>query len=162
MLSKASHPLPFIDGLDTKTLLKLRKEEGEAFQVYRDRVRTLVEQSSLSALEFKEAFRDLVQPELNQIDKAVASARKMVKREIREKLVFGTGMVTIGLAAGVVTPAVGAIVAAMGGAKFGADLLSNINMLLSEPVKARENDFFFLWKARELGDRKNAEQRHSL
>ena len=159
--AKASHPLPFIDGLDTKTLLKLRKEEGEAFQVYRDRVRTLVEQSSLSVLEFKEAFRDLVQPELNQIDKAVASVRKMVKREMRKKLIFGTGMVTIGLAAGVVTPEIGAIVAAMGGAKFGSDLLSNINMLLSEPAKARENDFFFLWKARELGNRKNAEQRHS-
>jgi hypothetical protein len=160
--TKASHPLPFIDGLDTKTLLKLREEEGEAFQVYRDRVRTLVEQSTLSDLEFKEAFRDLVQPELNQIDKAVASVRKMVKREMREKLIFGTGMVTIGLAAGAVTPEIGAIVAAMSGAKFGSGLLSNINTLLSEPAKARENDFFYLWKARELGNRKNAEQGHTL
>ena len=154
---QASHPLPFIDNLDTNTLLKLRKEEGESFKVYRDRVRDLMGQTTLSDHEFKEAFRDLVLPELNQIDKSIASVKKMVKKELREKLIFGTGMVTIGLAAGTVTPEVGAIVAAMGGAKFGAELLSNINTLLCEPAKARENDFFFLWKARDMADRKRAE-----
>src|SRR5690606_11599909 len=45
--ARVDHTLPFIDGLDTKTILKLRSEEGEAFEVYRDRVRTLVEDTTL-------------------------------------------------------------------------------------------------------------------
>ena len=32
--AQAIHPLPFVDGLDTKTLLKLRKDEGEAFDLF--------------------------------------------------------------------------------------------------------------------------------
>jgi hypothetical protein len=154
--AQVSHSLPFVDGLDTETLLKLRSEEGEAFQVYRDKVRALAENSDLSAKEFQEAFRDLVQPELNRIDHAVAAARKMVKDSIREKLVFGTGLVTVGLAAGAVVPAAGAIISAMGGTKFGSDLLTGLNALVREPEAARKNDFYFLWKARDLAKNRAA------
>jgi len=51
--AQANHPLPFVDGLDTKTLLKLRQDDGEAFQVYRDRVRALFEKWAPTAGEFK-------------------------------------------------------------------------------------------------------------
>ena len=146
--ARMSHALPFVDGLDAETLLKLRKEEGEAFRAYRDRVRSLVEDTTLSQREFQESFRDLVEPELNKIDHSVAAVKKMVKASIREKLVFGTGMVTIGLAAGAVTPEVGAVISALGGAKFGSDLLTSLNALLREPEVACRNDFYFLWKAR--------------
>ena len=47
LVARASHALPFIDGLDTATLLKLRSEEGEAFQVYRDKVKELVDEGPL-------------------------------------------------------------------------------------------------------------------
>lgn len=145
-----SHELPYIDGLDTETLLKLRKDEGEAFQVYRDRVKSLVDEGPLDARQFAEAFGDLVRPEINQIDRAVLNAKKMVNRKLREKLVFGTGMVTLGLAAGSVAPDVGAVISAFGGAKFGADLLASLNALSADPPEIRTNDFYFLWKARNI------------
>jgi hypothetical protein len=147
LASRTSHILPFIDGLDSESLLKLRREEGEAFQVYREKVRQLVEQGP-SGKQFDQAFRDLVAPELQKIDKAVASARKIAKRKVREKLVFGSGMVTIGVAAGSIAPQIGAILSAFGGAKFAIDLLSGLNALVSESEEARKSDFFFLWKAR--------------
>jgi len=147
---RLDHTLPFIDGLNTETLVKLREEEGEAFQVYRNRVQQLVEEGPLSGEEFREAFRELVEPQLDKIDKAVDTANKMASREIREKIVIGSGVVTFGLAAGTISPEAGAVVSALGGAKFGADLLSSISTLLSEPEAAMENDFFYLWKAREL------------
>lgn len=147
---RIQHGLPFVDGLDVETLLKLRKEEGEAFRVYRDRVRSLFEAHCDTDREFQEAFRDIVEPELNRIDNAVATAKKMVKSELREKLVFGTGVVTMGLAAGTITPSAAAVVSALGGAKLSADLWTSLKRLLSEPRAARENDFYFLWKARDL------------
>ena len=146
---KISHELPYIDGLDTKTLLKLRRDEGEAFNVYRDRVRQLVEDASLSESEFREAFRDLVEPELHKIEKAVATAKKMVRGSVREKLVFGAGLATVGLAAGTVSPEAGAVLSALGGGHVTTELLSSLNRLLREPEEALTSDFYFLWRARD-------------
>jgi hypothetical protein len=75
----------------------------------------------------------------------------MVKREIRDQLVFGSGLVTIGMALGTVSPSVGAITSAVGGAKFGAELLSSGASLLGESPVTRDSDFYFLWKARDKG-----------
>jgi hypothetical protein len=113
----------------------------------------LVEDSSISSEHFEEAFRDLVEPELNRLDKAVASAKKMATRRVREQLVFGIGSVTLGLAAGLTEPTVATYLASLLGAKFTWDVIKDINVLLSESPEARASDFFFLWKIREARDR---------
>jgi hypothetical protein len=148
-LSEAlSHSLPFIDGLDTNTLVKLRKEEGEAFQVYRDRIRQLVKEQPVGHRQLEEALADLVRPELNRIDSAVRNAKKLAQDHIREKLIFGIGVVTLGIAAGTVAPEAGAVLSMLGGAKFGVEILEGLNELCKEPKEAKVNDFYFLWRMR--------------
>jgi hypothetical protein len=146
--SAITHSLPFIENLDTKTILKLRTEEGEAFNLYRDKVKDFVDGTPVGSRPLKDAFNDLIRPELNKIDSAVKNARSMVKDSIREDLIFGVGAVTIGISIGIVAPKVGAAVSFMGGSNYLLKILKGYNSLLREVPAAKENDFYFLWKAR--------------
>lgn len=149
VIPKVNHALPFIDGLDTDTIIRLRQEEGEAFQVYRESVKGLVSNHDLTQQQFQESFRDLVQPELNRIDKAVRSANRLSSSTVRSSLLYGTGLVTIGLSVGSINPEAGAIATALGGVKLGAELFERIGSRVFEPATAFDSDFYFLWKARE-------------
>ena len=146
--SAITHSLPFIENLDTKTILKLRAEEGEAFNLYRDRVKDFVDGTPVGSRPLKGAFNDLIRPELNKIDSAVKNARSMVKDSIREDLIFGVGAVTIGISIGIIAPEVGAAVSFMGGSNYLLKILKSYNSLLKEVPAVKENDFYFLWKAR--------------
>jgi len=142
------HDLPFVDGLDTTALVDLRAREGEAFEVYRDRIAQMVAENIDDQENLDAAFNDMVRPELNRIDRAVAVARQVARDDIRENLVFGAGLATIGLAAGAVAPTAGAIVTALGGTAFAKELLTQLNSLQREPTVAKVSDFYFIWKAR--------------
>jgi hypothetical protein len=99
--SALRHSLPVVDGLDTKALIRLRQTEGEAFIVYRDALNgVLREVEHNDAASIKQAFDDIVRPELHRLDKAVASARKLVRRSLRDSVLIGTGLVCIGVFGG--------------------------------------------------------------
>jgi hypothetical protein len=142
-----SHSLPVILTMTPAEMLHLRQNEGEAFQVYRDAIHSLLNTLNPSdERAVKAAFLDVVRPQLNKIDLAVSEARKTVSSSLREKLVFGTGLVTISLFSGLLPPEVGAVVGWLGGAKFGTDLLIEANKLVQEPRAIRSTEFYFLWR----------------
>ncbi len=111
-------------------------------------MKDFVDGTPVGSRPLKEAFNDLIRPELNKIDSAVKNARSMVKDSIREDLIFGVGAVTIGISIGIVAPEVGAAVSFMGGSNYLLKILKGYNSLLREVPAAKENDFYFLWKAR--------------
>lgn len=146
------HTVPFLEGMNTELLLKLRAEEGEAFQMYRERVSQAARATSKEdPSRANQVFADLVQPELARLDLAVANAKKMATRRVRENLVFGTGLVAIGVGTGLVAPDMQAVLAALGGLKFGSEILEGLNQLVSEPPEVRESDLYFLWRAGKEG-----------
>jgi hypothetical protein len=147
VIKALEHSVPVVSGIDIRKLLKLRKEESAAFEVYRDSVEKVLREVPRSSPEsICEAFDDIVRPQLHQIDAAVATARKLVKRSLRESVIFGTGLVTVGSFSGIFPPDAASLLAWLGGAKYLTDLLVNANKLVSEPSEARKNDFYFLWR----------------
>lgn len=142
------HTIPFLEGMDTELLLKLRAEEGEAFHLYRERVSQAARAASReNESRADEILADLVRPELARLDVAVANARKMASRRVRENLVFGTGVVAIGVGTGLVAPQMQAVLTALGGLKFGSEILAGLNEMASEPPEVRDSDLYFLWRA---------------
>jgi hypothetical protein len=142
--------LPFAD------LVRLRRDEGEVFQVYRDAVaRVLREVTPKDGRRVRQAFEDTVLPELNKIDAVVRNAQRKLRRSLTIDLLSGVGAVTIGLFSGILTPAAGALLAGLGGTGFVGKALRDLEALRSEPKESvRDNPYYFLWKARDHARRR--------
>jgi hypothetical protein len=145
-----SHSLPFVQKVSLGKLLKLRQEEGESFQVYRDAVAGVLRNlKPADAGKIKQAFEDEILPEVRKVDLAVSNAKRMLGESIATNIIFGTGLVTIGLATGFLPPDIGKIVAAIGGVQSGMNALQNLRQLVREPNQIRDNKFYFLWKVKQ-------------
>lgn len=146
--SKAlSHSLPLIYGKDLSTIVNLREREGEAFSVYRDKLHGLLKPTkNWSESEVEEAFRDQLLPEINKIDKRVRDWKEKTHESLREKLIFGSGAVSVGLYAGMLPPDIGQVIAAIGGGSAIAGALMDYNKTLKEKNEVRDSDYYFLWQ----------------
>jgi hypothetical protein len=142
------HHLPQIYSRDPTTLLELREREAEAFYVYRDKLRKLLQGAgSWNENEVRRVFRDEVLPEINGLKKRVHDWKANARESLGEKLIFGTGAVTLGLYAGILPADIGQLVAALGGTSAAAGVLMDWNKTLKEKQQARTSDFYFLWEA---------------
>lgn len=148
--SGIKHYLPTIRSHDAKTIIQLREREGEAFQVYRDKMSSLIKASESHNLEDLDAvFRDQVLPEINKIEQTIKNFKKNTKNSIKEKLLFGAGAVSIGLYSGILPPDIGQILVAIGGGSAVTQALMDYNKSLKEIPEVRKSDFYFLWKAKQ-------------
>jgi len=142
------HSLPQVYASEPMALLKLRDRESESFFVYRDKLRRLLQQSEgWNEKEVQRIFREEVLPELNGLKKKLRDWRENSREALGEKLIFGSGTVTLGLYAGILPPDIGQLVAALGGTSAVAGLLMDWNKSFKEKQQARASDFFFLWEA---------------
>lgn len=142
------HNLPQIFSRDPTALLELREREEEAFFVYRDKLRKLMHGSTnWSEKELSRVFRDEVVPEINGLKKRIHDWQSNTRESLGEKLIFGTGAVTLGLYAGILPPDIGQLVAALGGTSAAAGVLMDWNKTLKVKQQARTSDFYFLWEA---------------
>mgnify|MGYP005992775641 FL=1 len=144
-----SHHLPLVFSNDLNSVIKLREQEGEAFKVYRDKINTLIRQKdSWKEKDISEMFRDQVLPEINMIDKKVKDWQTKTRESIKDKVLFGSGAVSIGLYSGTLPTSIGQFVAAIGGASVITSALMDYNKTLKEQNEARSNDYYFLWQAK--------------
>jgi len=150
-----SHSVPFIHNTELSKLIKLREKEGESFRVYRDALAlTMKSVTSSDVKEIRQAFDDLVRPELNKVDLAIKNSRKLIWGSLKRDLLCGTGFIMIGLFSGLLPRNIGAVVAALGGFKFTSALVDKASKLLQEPTEIRDNKYYFLWKVKKESYRK--------
>lgn len=144
------HLLPAIYSDDSKYIVDLREKEPEAFAVYRDKLNSMIhEAKSWNEQEVTAIFRDQVLPEINLIEKKIKDWKSNIRETFKEKVIFGTGAVTVGLYAGLLPPNIGQIIAAVGGGSAIATALMDYNKTSKEKQEARKNDFYFLWQAKQ-------------
>lgn len=144
------HYLPAIHSKDFNAIVELREREGEAFAVYRDKINSMIrKQKNWSEAEVAEIFRDQVLPEVNIIEKKVKDWKSKSRESLKEKVIFGSGAITVGLYAGLLPPNIGQIIAAIGGGTAVAGAIMDYNKTLKEKEEARSNDFYFLWQAKQ-------------
>jgi hypothetical protein len=148
--SALSHAVPTLEQLPLTELLRLRRNEGEAFALYRDAMnRTLVSLPNEESSRASEVFQDLVQPELNKIDALVVHRQQRLRRSAATDLLIGFGVVGVGLFSGLLTADAGKLIAELGGVGFGVNALRRAVELETEPEEARNSEYYFLWKARQ-------------
>jgi hypothetical protein len=142
-----SHELPVLSGMPVNKLLRVRQDEGAAFQVYRDTLTKAINQARADdPKKIKQVFSDVVKPELHKIDLAMKSARKILVRDAIVDGAVAAGFVTVGLFSGILPLNIGAVIAGLGGYHFADRLGKKIGTLGLEPAEVRSNNYYFLWK----------------
>lgn len=129
--------LPFIDNLDVETLMKVRTDEGEAFENFRveldKQLRDLKLVSDPETLRIKteNVVHELMEVQVRQIDQKLASLKKKM---FSEASVTAVGLAGAIQSSGLTLPI--ALLAALQGYKS----------LAEYQAQKKENPAFFLWK----------------
>lgn len=129
--------LPFIDHVDVETLMKVRTEEGEAFQSFRleldkqlRELRTIEDPEALK-IKLENVAHELGEVQVHQINQKVAYLKKRI---FAEASIAAGGLLTAVQSGGLTLPL--SLLAAFQGYKSAAEYQR----------QKRENPAFFLWK----------------
>ena len=148
-----AHPLLFVDQVPLNKLLKLRKDNGEAFLVYRDAVRNVLSDAQgKSDAELREAFNDAIRPELNKINLTLKNSRRQMMNSAWIDLTILVASVSIAAFSGLLPATLGIpqevlnVGAALGGWQSAKGLATKITETRLTPKEINENKYAFLWK----------------
>ncbi|MBS2033867.1 hypothetical protein JST97_02715 [bacterium] len=144
--------LPALDNIPIKDLIKLRRNEGDAFIKFRQAIKTAMtermNQGNCGQKIANEIERDVIEPQLANIRQRLASSQKSLRKKVGVSFGVGSIATIVGALVGHIpfTLAVGA--AALSGA-----VLSNnatINRYVEETRDISLENMYFLWKAQQL------------
>lgn len=141
--------LPFLDGISTKELLKLRNDERDAFEQFRTRLRRAAEerinaQKQQSPAKIAEEIKsDLIDPSLEEIRRRLQTSQRALTKKTAAGMFIGALATTCGLILGV-PPNVA----------VPAGVASSLSMTASAACKHIDDkrdvelhDLYFLWNA---------------
>jgi hypothetical protein len=154
VLRQLEHSVPVLMNLPFATILRVRNEEKEAFDSYRDAVTKMsaeILETKISRRHAREMMHDAIEPELKRMKKELKAYRKIQTRRL---LTAGAGIaaaVLLGAYAGMPT----VTAAALGGAAawVGAETLANAAdaACTHGPEFKQKNDLYFLLRLQEEG-----------
>lgn len=145
VLKNLNHYVPFINTISITKLIKLRKNEGEAFEVYRDKLNSIVKLNNMSSNESKDYYNDEIRPELNKINLTIKNNRKLLWGNVKTNLILASTYVSASLYSGILPSNIGEIVASIGGFGFASSISHDMIKIIKKP-SIRENELYFLWK----------------
>jgi hypothetical protein len=147
-----SHSLPVVDDIEIGKIIKLRKAEGESFDVYRDALaRALKQYENLTLSKQVQLFNDVIRPEITKIELAVRKSRKLLVKSLAQDVIIASGAVGIGLFSGLLPHDIGTAPLGLGGLHYSPKFVRNLTELCAEPRQAMDSRYYFLWKVRRLG-----------
>ena len=138
------HSIPFIEEVDIDRALALRASDGESFENYREKLRSLVASSaSKSATDLATAVRDTIRPQVASIASIMKRYQKGLRRRAAAEI--SVSSVTAGvIGTGLFSPAspVMLLVAGTVGGQAVVDYIKSFDV----PESASRNPYYFLWK----------------
>jgi len=145
ILKNINHIVPFLDSVSIDKLLKIRKNEGEAFQVYRDKINKIVKSNSRDSKEYIDYYQDEIRPELNRITLTLKNNRKLLWGNVKSNIFLASTYVSATLFSGILPSNIDKIVASIGGFGFSKSIGQDIIKMIKKP-EVRDNELYFLWK----------------
>lgn len=141
-----NHKIPFLPTSSLNDLIKLRNNEGEAFQLYRSSLTKFLSSVTSKDYNLKEAFRDEIEPELIKINQTIKKTRKSILNDLIKDTLVGSTFVSIGLFTNFLPQVAGTIVTGVGGINYLDKFGNNIKKLSTIKSEVRENKYYFIWK----------------
>jgi hypothetical protein len=142
-----SHRLPIITGISIQDILKVRKKEEEAFSFYRDSMKRLVREITLNGTQYsREAFMDIVNPEITKINMAIKESKLSTIINLGKNLAISSGLVYLGVSSGILPENLKELLPAVGAFDMVRASIKDVTNLVSKPKEIKENPYYFLWK----------------
>jgi hypothetical protein len=147
--------VPFLEDLRLSDLVRLRKKEEESFTQFRAALNRSIYDfaklgKSLTRVEARQIYADIIAPELARLEKTVKQARRSLFKNVGISAVGMIGAISFGLLSGLVSPEFTAIAQAIGLTKFSGDAISNLASIKNAEDSIRHDNYYFLWKAQHL------------
>lgn len=142
------HVLPTLKNVRIDELLNVRKNETDAFNVYRNSFNAILDNGkNLSEEELKEYIRDEVQPQIDKIQHALTSSKKTIKNRTAGEVVLGSAIFSAALFSGLVPPEYATGITTLAGFHNTYKVGKGLWDYKSSEDQIRNNDYYFLWKA---------------
>lgn len=139
--------LPILQGVRVRDLIKLRVDEGEAFERFRSALKIALKERTANATMAssvisvsQEVLDDVITPALSDIQQRLDVARRTLARKSTANMAVGTTVILAGLLAGVpmVLPAGIALGLGVAGTHY--------SKFLDDKGSIELSDMYFLWK----------------
>ena len=155
--------VPFLGEVPAASALKLRRREEGSFLTYRQALNKAIDdvrsqRSDFSERDARSIYSDVIAPELARLDRAVKSARREILKDVGRSIAGWSAAIGFGMYAGLLPEQLLLAAKALGLTKVLADIGAAIGKLASPEDVVRKENLFFLWKVRQLSERR----RHSL
>jgi hypothetical protein len=146
-LQQLEHSVPVLMNLPFATIMRVRKQEKEAFDSYRDAVTKMSAEilaTKVSKRQAREMMHDAIEPELKRMKKELKTYRKVQSRRALAGLATAAAGVLLGAFAGMPTIAATAVTGAT--ALVGGEMLAKAakDACTHGPEFKQKNDLYFL------------------
>lgn len=149
LLDGLAHSIPTLETIQPQKLLNLRRKEGEAFEVYRDKLQSALSKSAtLNLKEMKQLVQDEITPEIHKIEHTLKKEKKLLLNSLKDDLIIGAGYLAIGIFSGLLSTQAKEIITALGGISFASSVAKKVIQVGREPDSVLENPYYFLWKTK--------------
>lgn len=146
-----NHALPLVKGAKLENLVRLRQQEESSFNVYRDTMKSLLSDRTLSYEQLENTFKAHVVPEINKIENRIRNSERLLKNSLRENLVFGTGYLAVSmLSVGFSADLVGLIPAILASPHFKSALNNANELSRGTDQRIAEEKYYFAWKTTKI------------
>jgi hypothetical protein len=148
-LEELEHSVPVLAELPVATILRIRREERESFQAYREAIGTIsanimAANNRITKKEAREMFRSAIEPQLIKMKKEMVANRKSQGRRMVAGVASVMAAVAIGAYSGL--PPLVSVPLVAAGTFVGQRLLGKAAEVACEhgPEMAQKNDLYFL------------------
>ena len=138
--------VPLVKGSQITDLVRVRQNEGEAFQVYRDSINQTLKNTRISdARILNDLRRDVIDPEIHQMEVILKNNKKVLAGEaLRDIAIIGAGL-SIGYFSGLIPLDSMAVAGLIGGLPTLCNIINKLHESRTDSV-IKNSKYYFLWK----------------
>jgi hypothetical protein len=153
LCARLTHSVPLFMEAPVSTVLRLRREEPEAFQSYRTAltgiVKKYVKGKSISDSEARDLYLDLLKPELDALQAKATNVRRGQLRIGVLKVAAASALIGVGIYSGVLPSHLTDLVKTIGGFSVAKDLAETLAAAQKNPTEIRNHNLYFLLRLRQ-------------
>jgi hypothetical protein len=154
LCARLAHSVPMMTEIPISAILRLRRDEPEAFQNYRTALTGIVKNyvvkgKSVNDTEAREIYLDLLKPELDALQAKAKNIRQAQMRSGLLKAVASSALIGLGIYGGVLPSHLADLIKTIGGFSVAKDLAETLGAIAKNPTEVRNHNLYFLLRLKQ-------------
>lgn len=155
-----THSIPLLQDVPLETVLKVRREEPEAFANYRAALTSIVKDhvahgGRVGKSQAQEIYEDILRPKLLALQTQAKNFRRASLKKGLLKAAASSALVGIGIYTGILPSDISKLVTTIGGFNVARDLAEGFGAVGANPEEVRNHNLYFLLRLGQAGGTDN-------